>query len=144
MPKAKDLKELEKLIKEKISKSLQTNVAQTARETIKDSIEDVVYAVYEPTMYERQKDDGGLTDDDNILTTMVNETTLSIESHRMDGDKNVSETIITGDGYDYEFPYYGRPRDFVEATREELLDTRSHVAAMHTGLKKQGLDVKVK
>ncbi|OZB98019.1 hypothetical protein [Paenibacillus sp. XY044] len=144
MPKAKDLKELENLIKAKISKSLQTSVAQVGRETMKEKIEDVVYAVYEPVLYERQKDDGGLTDDENILTTMVNDTTLSIESHRMDGDKNVSEVIVSGDGYDFEFPYYGRPRDFVEATKEELADTRGHVAALYVGLKKQGLDVKVK
>lgn len=144
MPKAKNFKELEKLLKDKVSKSLQTNVVQTGRETMKDKINDVVYSVYEPTMYVRQMDDGGLTDDENILTTMVNETTLSIESHRMDRDKNVSETVITGEGYDYEFPYNGRPRDFVEATKEELINTRSHISAMYKGLRAQGLEVKVK
>lgn len=144
MPKAKDFKELDKFLKERLGKALEVNVAKTGRETMKEKIEDRVYGVYDPVLYDRQKDDGGLTDDENILTTMVNETTLSIESHRMDGDKNVSEVIVSGQGYDYDFPYNGRSRDFVEATKEELFDTNAHVAAMYSGLKKQGLDVKVK
>ena len=144
MPTAKNLKDLEKILKQKIATSLQTDVSHAGREAMKDNIEHTVYEVYEPTMYQRQKDNGGLTDDENIITTMVNDTTLSIESHRMDGDKNVSEVIISGQGYDYEFPYNGKPRDFVEATKEELIDTNAHVHALYVGLKKQGLDVKVK
>lgn len=143
MPTAKNLKDLEKILKQKIATSLQTDVSHAGREAMKDNIEHTVYEVYEPTMYQRQKDNGGLTDDENIITTMVNDTTLSIESHRMDGDKNVSETIITGKGYDFEFPYYNRPRDFIEATKEDLRHTKSHITALHRGLKKQGLNVEI-
>ena len=75
---------------------------------------------------------------------MLNENTLSIENVRSDNGKNVAETVITGKGYDYDFPYNDVPRDFIEATREELRNTNEHVASMYQGLKRIGLDVKVK
>ncbi|MWV44974.1 hypothetical protein GRF59_15230 [Paenibacillus sp. HJL G12] len=141
---AQNMKQLESLIKKKVSNALMTDVAPRAKNTMKEKIDDCVYSVYSPTMYEREKENGGLTDDANILISLIGDTTLSVESHRMDGDRNVSEIVESGVGYQYDFEYNGRPRRFTEATREELRDTGSHIAALYSGLKKQGLDVKVR
>ncbi|MBE7897184.1 hypothetical protein G7L40_00470 [Paenibacillus polymyxa] len=111
---------------------------------MKEKVQEEVYNVYTPTMYERQKEHGGLTDDENIVVNMIGNDTVSIESRRMDGDKNVGQVVETGAGYDHEFAYSGRPRPFVEKTAEELRNTNAHVAALHKGLVRQGLNVEVK
>ncbi|MDY8023378.1 hypothetical protein [Paenibacillus polymyxa] len=144
MATANNFKELEKLIKQKIVKSLQVEVAQSVRETMKEKVQEEVYNVYTPTLYDRQEDRGGLIDDKNIIIHPVVGNTLTVESRRMDGDKNVGQVVETGIGYDYEFAYSGRPRPFVEKTAEELRNTNAHVAALHKGLVRQGLNVEVK
>lgn len=144
MTTAKNMKELEKLIQQKISKALQQNVAPTVKRVMKEKIEEVVYSVYDPTMYERDKEHGGLLDEDNMKVTMLNDTTLSVENVRSDDGRNVAEIVETGEGYEFEFPYNGIPRPFTEATREELRSTNEHTYAFYQGLKRQGLDVKLK
>ncbi|MET3209904.1 UNVERIFIED_CONTAM: hypothetical protein ABIC26_002852 [Paenibacillus sp. PvR008] len=144
MPTANNFAELERLLKQKIASALQVDVAHTVKDNLKQSIEDNVYDVYTPTVYERQRDQGGLTDERNIAVEMIGQDTVSIESQRMDGSKNVSLVVETGQGYDFEFAYSGRPRPFVEKTVEELHNTNAHVAALHRGLERQGLDVEVK
>ncbi|MMZ67003.1 hypothetical protein D1872_295420 [compost metagenome] len=79
-----------------------------------------------------------------MIVDMIGQGIVSIESHRMDGSKNVGQVVETGQGYDHEFPYSGRPRPFIEKTVEELHNTNAHVAALHRGLRRQGLDVEVK
>lgn len=112
---------------------------------MKEKIEDEVYSKYpDPVMYVRQKEDGGLLDEENMEVTMINDTTLSIENVRSDDGRNVAEIVETGIGYEFEFPYNGIPRPFTEATREELRNTNEHVHAMYVGLKKEGIDVNIK
>lgn len=141
MTTVKNMKELEKLLQQRISKALQQNVANTVKQVMKEKIEEEVYSVYEPVPteyggYERQRERGGLLDEENMEVKMLNENTLSIENVRSDNGKNVAETVITGKGYDYDFPYNDVPRDFIEATREELRNTNEHVASMYQGLKR--------
>lgn len=143
--KVSTIKDLDKLFAElqkRINIAQTTDVAAAVREEMKDQIEQEVYSVYDPKVYERKKDNGGLTDDENIDSYLTDATTLVVESNRFDGDKNVGETIVTGDGYDYSFPYSGRPRDYIEATRDSLEVTGAHVDALKHGLKRQKLDVK--
>ncbi|MGM1044887.1 MAG: hypothetical protein ACQEXX_01935 [Bacillota bacterium] len=144
MTAVKNLKELEKILNKKISKALQQSVAPVVKNVMKEKIEEEVYDVYSPTIYERQKDNGGLTDDENIKTTLMNNTILAVENVRSDDGVNVAQVVETGQGYDYDFPHNGVPRPFTEATREHLRDTNEHVAALYKGLVRQGLNVRVK
>lgn len=138
----KDLNKVIAELQKRVNIAQMTDVAPTVREEMKDQIEQVVYSVYDPKEYERQKDDGGLTDDENIDTYMADATTLIIESSRFDGDKNVGEVVVTGEGYDYKFPYNGVSRDYIEATKDELAITGAHTNALIRGLHKQGLQTK--
>lgn len=138
----KDLNKVFAELQRRINVAQTTDVAPTVREEMKDQIEQVVYSVYDPKEYDRQKDDGGLTDDENIDAYMADATTLIVESNRFDGDKNVGEVIVTGDGYDYKFPYNGVSRDYIEATKDELAITGAHTNALVRGMKKQGLQTK--
>ncbi|WP_242403743.1 hypothetical protein [Paenibacillus pini] len=135
---------MEAILKKKVASALLIDVANTTKNTMKEKMDDEVYIPYTPKMYEREKSHGGLTDDRNILVNLINETTLSVESHRMDEERNVSEIVESGKGYQYDFPFNGVPRPFTEATREELLNTGIHTASLYRGLKRQGLTVEVK
>ncbi|KAF6630496.1 hypothetical protein H6F38_13760 [Paenibacillus sp. EKM208P] len=144
MPTANSYKELEKLLRQKLTKSLQIEVAQCVREIEKEKIKEEVYDVYSPTIYERQMNHGGLIDDENIITHPVVGNILTVESRRLDGITNVGQVVETGQGYNFDFAYSGRPRPFVEKTAEELRNTNAHFTALHRGLSRQGLDVEVK
>lgn len=138
----KDLNKLFAELQKRVNVAQTTDVAPTVREEMKDQIEQVVYSVYDPKEYERLKDDGGLTDDENIDTYMTDATTLVVESNRFDGNKNVGEVVTTGQGYSYKFPYNGVARDYVGATIDELAVTGAHTHALVRGLKKTGLQIK--
>ncbi|WP_211749695.1 hypothetical protein [Paenibacillus sp. Marseille-Q4541] len=138
----KDLNKLFAELQRRVNVTQTTDVAPTVREEMKDQIEQVVYSVYDPKEYERQMDDGGLIDDENIDTYMTDATTLVVESNRFDGDKNVGEVVVTGQGYSFPFAYNGVARDYIEATKDSLEATNAHVAALAMGLKKTGLQIK--
>lgn len=143
----KDLSKVFAELQRRINVAQTTDVAPTVREEMKDQIEQVVYSVYtpdesNPDSYKRKMDHGGLTDDENIDTYMADATTLIVESNRFDGGKNVGEVVVTGEGYDYKFPYNGVSRDYIEATKDELAITGAHTVALAMGLKKQGLQIK--
>jgi hypothetical protein len=128
-------------LNEQVAESLEVDVGKTVRETMKEKIKEEVYSVYTPTVYQRQGEHGGLTDDENIEVKMIGKDTVSIESIRMDDGRNVSEIVETGEGYQYSFPFAGVARPFTEATREELENNGAIEAALYKGLRKKGLDV---
>ncbi|MGV6936019.1 hypothetical protein ACWA2B_10935 [Paenibacillus sp. CMM36] len=131
-----------KQLDEQIAETLKVDVGITVRETMKEKIKEEVYAVYpHPSVYQRQKEHGGLIDDENIEVKMIGKDTVSIESVRMDDGRNVSEIVETGEGYQYSFPYAGSARPFTEATREELENNGAIEATMYKGLRRRGLDV---
>ena len=136
-----NLMDLMKQLDEQIAETLKVDVGITAKELMKDKIQEEVYSIYSPTVYLRQGEHGGLTDDENIKVTMISKDTVSIESKRMDDGRNVSEIVETGQGYEYSFPYSGVARPFTEATREELENNGAIEAALYKGLRKKGLDV---
>lgn len=142
MPNFNSLSELERYLNKKIAVALKNDVAETVKETMKKEIEDVVYSVYSPKMYERKMSQGGLTDEDNMEVTMLDDNTMRVENVRSDDGKNVAETVITGHGYNFGFEYAGVPRDFIQSTKDELESSGAHADALIRGLRKQGLDVK--
>jgi len=140
----KSLKDLEKHLNKQIAQSLKNDVGNgVARKKLKENIQTEVYDKYDPVMYERQREKGGLIDDANIKVEMIDDNTVSIESRRMDGNKNVGVIVETGVGYNEEwsFPYTHKGRQFTEVTRDKLMNDGSVEHALMNGLKKQGLDV---
>ncbi|WP_413986481.1 hypothetical protein [Paenibacillus polymyxa] len=137
-----NLTDLMNHLNEQVVESLEADVGETVKETMKEKIKEEVYAVYpHPSVYQRQKEHGGLIDDENIEVKMIGKDTVSIESVRMDDGRNVSEIVETGEGYQYSFPYAGVARPFTEATREELENNGAIEATMYRGLRKRGLNV---
>ncbi|WP_081326393.1 hypothetical protein [Paenibacillus polymyxa] len=137
-----NLTDLMNHLNEQVVESLEADVGKTVRETMKEKIKEEVYAVYpHPSVYQRQKEHGGLIDDENIEVKMIGKDTVSIESVRMDDGRNVSEIVEAGEGYQYSFPYAGVARPFTEATREELENNGAVEAALYKGLRKRGLDI---
>lgn len=136
-----NLNELEKELQKRITQAMRSDVAPLARSVMKEKIEEEVYSVYAPKLYERQRDHGGLLDDNNIITEMVDDSTLKIQNIRSDGDRYVAEIVETGHGYEYEFEYNGTPRPFTQETAEHFRDTNEHIYALYSGLKKTGLNV---
>lgn len=57
---------LEKQIKARAGKALKNEVANYTTNKLKEHIQKDVYDTYNPVMYERRKEDGGLMDDGNI------------------------------------------------------------------------------
>lgn len=139
-----DLEKLLQKLNRNIGSAMNNEVNKETRDTMKEQIQETVYDVYSPTLYERQKDNGGLIDDDNIKTTLIDNTTLIVENIRSDDGVNVAEVVESGQGYKFDFPYNGVPRPFSAATREQLENTGAHKHALYKGLKRQGIDVEVK
>ncbi|MEK4006335.1 hypothetical protein [Paenibacillus sp. FSL H3-0333] len=140
----KNLKELEKYLNKQIAQTLKNDIGNgVAREKLKANIQSEVYDRYDPVIYERQGEHGGLIDDANIIVDMIDSNTVSIESHRIDEGRNVGVVVETGVGYNPEwpFPYTNKGRPFTEVTRDELLNDGSVEHALMNGLRKQGLDV---
>jgi uncharacterized protein (DUF1015 family) len=143
---AKSLNDLEKYLNSKLATILKNDVGKNVvRPKLKENIDSEVYDKYpNPVMYKRLKDEGGLTDDKNIIVEMIDDNTVYIESQRMDGNTNVGVVVETGVGYNEEwsFPYTHKGRPFTEVTRDKLRNDGSVEHALTNGLKKLGLDVR--
>jgi len=131
--------DLKKELDKKIKNVMSTNVSKVARQTLKEHIVTDVYGAYDPSEYERT---GGLLQDVNIDTTMIDDNTLSVRSTRHDGLRDIGYIIEYGVGYDWQRsriaqmqPY---PRPFHANTEAELAKG-SFKKALVSGLKAEGL-----
>jgi hypothetical protein len=144
MAKFKSLDHLYKYIKKEVNKSLDKDVSRVVKDEMKKVIEEVVYNAYEPSQYDRQKDDGGLLDESNIKHGVENGQ-LWIRNTRSDEGKDVAEIVETGVGYDWErsriYKMQPFPRPFHEETKENLEKNKKHVDALKDSLKNKGFDI---
>lgn len=62
------IKRVKRMAEESINRTLQTQVSDVARETLKKHIQEDFYDKYSPKVYERRSGVGGLIDDNNIVT----------------------------------------------------------------------------
>lgn len=153
----KNLKELNKALREKIDVALLTDVAETVRDVMIDHIIQDVYEVYDPSTYVRRNNNNGLMDGNNINASIekdcliVENNTLGSKYYTDDrklkisqnADKEIVGVIETGRGYDiHDWEYDGIPRPFISNTREDIIDNQWHKKALKKGLEKQGLKVK--
>lgn len=158
----KNLKELEKELYKRINTALDTEVADTVKEVMTDHIIQDVYDKYEPKLYQRRYNDGGLLDPENIIATLGDDGELLVQNITLGADtvygqdpsgfgyynsRNANEFITpiieTGIGYDVsKWKYNGVPRPFMENTHNDLEQNHYHTEALKRSLKKQGLEVK--
>jgi hypothetical protein len=143
MPEFSSLAELENYLNDKIRNALETEVKKVAVQTMQSEVVTSVYDKYTPTQYERT---GGLAQEQNIKSTLINDNTLEIENVREDEETGrlVAPVVESGTGYTWkESQIYKRqpfPRPFVENTAKDLEDGLAR-KALTDGLKRQGLDV---
>lgn len=64
---------------------------------------------------------------------------IEIFNTRQDGDKYIPEVIETGQNYDYDFEYRGKPRPFIENTRKELDGSKKLTEALGKDLNGIGI-----
>lgn len=149
MPTVKSMAGAIQYIKRQVAPVLKTEVLPVVQSYEAQAILDVVYAPYDPVVYER-RDDLYLTA--NIQGT-VEGTTLAVqnitppnpkpENAGVTTDKDLAATIeYGGDGYDFRGdPAYYNARPFTATTAQMLQDDQAHVNALKKGLQARGLRV---
>lgn len=163
MPNFKDIKSLMNYVQKKIDLSLKNEVFPTVREIEIEHVQSDVYAEYpNPIVYERRKDEDGLTDIDNY-ECVVNKGVMSM-TNTTESNTNYSGSIkesLVGlieygddNGYGrYDYPEeenkrrwkrykYLKPRPFIQNTREDLEENKQHLFALKKGLNKLGIKTK--
>ena len=142
MPIFQSTAELFSYLSKNIKDTLEDDVFEAVRDVEQKHIDSDVYDVYDPLYYERRDTAGGLIADQNIIKTMLNDSTLMVENTtRSDkGDFNlpqwIEEGLIKG------FGSYAEPRPFTQNTAEDLQSNRQHVGAMKNGLNKRKISTK--
>ena len=139
-------------LQKQVNESLVEDVVPVVKDVLRENISSTVYSAYSPKMYARRYNEGGLLDNENIHSKLVSDGTISITNDTPvnenyggdDSTMSLTEQIIEGKGYNYilEGAAYLEPRDFMEATREELIQTGDHISALKNGLRKKGFEVK--
>lgn len=143
MPEFSSLADLERYLNDKIRNALETEVKKVAVQTMQSEVVTSVYDKYTPTQYERT---GGLAQEQNIKSTLINDNTLEIENVREDEETGrlVAPVVESGTGYTWkESQIYKRqpfPRPFVENTAKDLEGGLAK-KALADGLKRQGISV---
>lgn len=122
-----------------VSDALGNEVAQAAKEAIRDSAMQTVYS-HQPQFVSRRMDRGGLIDEENLICT-VEGSTLTVDN--VTGLQNLwggthtellTPVVEAGDP-DYNMP---GPRPFMERAEKELLSGKAQQALMQ-GLARQGI-----
>ena len=131
----KNMKELEKFVNQQAKKAMNQGnaVKKVVYETGEKHVHKDVYDVYDPKVYERS---GKLaTSWDSSPTTDG----IEIFNTREDDGKYIPEVIETGNNYDYDFEYKGKPRPFIENTRKELDGSKKLTDALEKDLNSIGI-----
>lgn len=133
----KTRKQLEKELQKRIKKVMSKQVKNMTKSTMQNHVIEDVYNQYIPESYVRT---GQLLKD--IDTKMVDNNTLSIESVRRDGEKDVSSIIESGVGYSTpELDAKIGARPFTERTKDELASGKFK-QTLKDGLQSEGLNIK--
>lgn len=155
MPTFSSLKEMEKYIQDKINVSLEKDVAPVVKEIMSAEVQNTVYAEYpNPRVYERRLNKGGLMDINNMndklvtsgILSITNDTPFNPEYNTVNSGDGLAGLVEFGhgryNGIEYDYPSderFTNPRPFIEATREDLIQTQAHTKALINGLKKSGI-----
>jgi hypothetical protein len=136
---AKNMKELAKQIEKLAAQAMQNsgNVKATVIKEGRNQVQKTVYDVYTPEVYSRSGDLKEQWDYENTTDG------IAVFNYREDDDtgKDIVYTVVTGQGYDYDFEYAGKPRDFIGATVNELEKGNELANALKKDMKSSGLKV---
>ena len=148
------LQDLTRYVQDNINEVLEDEVLDAVRTVMLRHVEADVYDKYSPREYVRRREDGGLSDPDNIVSDLASDGVVwignSAEFSQNPPSDNygweLSGLVEFGDGWDgyyYEYQISGRPymqpRPFISNTRQELKSTKPHIAAMKKGLQSRGI-----
>lgn len=127
-------------LKRDINTVLETDVADTLRNHILESVEQRVYAVYEPSDYIRRRSDRGLQDPANYPAfASWNELVIRNETrdnyYSRSEDRYIVDVVESGSDYDWCSP---GPRPFMEEALQDGLTDGSLEESLYNGLKKLG------
>jgi hypothetical protein len=142
---------IEAEITKKLASALQNECFEEIRDTEQSVIDEVVYDVYSPKIYDRRDISGGLIADENIKLNIIDDLTIKVTNDTPANldyngtDKNLAELVEFGNGYNntyYDYPRnlpYVEPRPFTEETVERLKQNKNHIKALRKGLSRQGV-----
>ena len=138
---------LKNAIKEKMSETLQTDVANEVIRVMQGSIQEFVYDAYTPLVYVRRGYQGGLGDPDNFTFDLISNNEINVYNitppnelynPKLIEGHTLTEAIVTGNFYDYRSP---GARPFVAEAKKSLEKNNQHKIAMVDGLRKRGITV---
>lgn len=137
MPSFDNLKQLEqyvnKMAKEAMVKG--NSVKNTVIDTGKRHVQEDVYDVYDPVVYQRS---GELKNNWEVEETVDG---IAVFNDRQEDGKSIADTVEYGRNYDYDFEYSHTPRPFVENTRQELSKGNKLAHSLKQDMKRIGLNV---
>lgn len=146
-----DIQELLNDIRSDIEDTLSDEVLDKVKDIELKHVEEDVFAVYKPKIYER-RENGGIDDPDNIVGD-VHDMQLEVENVTRFNDGyfssnhgvGLADLINDGDrfgGYFYDYPgSFNQPRPFLDNTVEEIEKTDSVENALAEGLRKRKYDI---
>ena len=154
------LQRIARKLQPQINKVLRNDVANAVRAEEIDAINKVVYGSYSPYVYQRRESSGGLSDPTNIRA-VVDAEGLHIWNNTPANPGGVRDTgrvttskylaLLVERGNDrggglYDFPSknsaFMDARPFTQTTVDELKKNGKHVAALKSGLKNLGIEIK--
>ena len=147
-----DVEELLKSLEADIEDTLMHEVLDEVKEIELRHVEEDVFDVYKPKIYER-RDSGGIDDPDNIVGTIQNmemevKNITSFASGYGTWNRGVRLTELINDGnstsgYFYDYPgEFNQPRPFLDNTIEEIERTDDVEDALAKGLNNRKWTVK--
>lgn len=142
MPEFNSIAELERYINEMAKRAMNegTAVKSTVIEAGKRHVQTDVYNVYtpDPNNPRAYKRTGQLKEDWDTEATLDG---MAVFDTRTDNDRDVVQIVETGKGYQYDFPYNGVERPFIENTVKELQNNGELINALKQDLKGLGFNI---
>lgn len=146
-----DIKALKADLKKDINAVLADEVFNEVRKCELEHIEQDVFSVYNPKIYQRRAV-GGIDDPDNIVgsvqdmeLTVVNTAEFNDDYGSSNHCRGLVDLINQGErrgSYYYDYPgEFTQPRPFIDRTIEELENTDRLDSALIKGLRKRGIEV---
>lgn len=144
----KNTKQLMKMIEKDIDLALMTDVADSVKETMQESIDENVYnhpdkPAGAPYYYDRRRDSGGLRDVNNMIEKLVQRGVLEVRNDTPPKNPGFDRFLAKPiqKGYGDEEQWYNQPREFIDPTIEKILSDNIHAKSMKEAMIKLGYTV---
>lgn len=133
-----NLSDLFKYVENQVQSVMENEIADMAKDKMGLSVHKTVYNTYTPLKYRRRKDNGGLSDKDNVSITPIRNGVIITNDTPLDNGRfmpRLDAIIEYGQGRQ---PF---PRPFYEDTYD-ILAAGAFEKTLKTGLKNKGLDIR--